>query len=75
MNLIERYIAKYVCKGIELYFKKYKLAAIGHIEIVPIKKEDFEKHLLNVFQNNSEAVYDYLAKAPTTAPHLEQTTK
>lgn len=75
MNLIERFIAKCVCKGIELYFKKYRLATIGHIEIIPLDKEGFEKHLLNVFQNNSESVRNYLANAPTTAPQVEQTTK
>lgn len=75
MKFVERFISKCVCKGLELYFRKYRLAINHSIEIIPLKDEDFEKHLIKVFQNNPKIVKDYLENAPTTVPQVEQTTK
>lgn len=75
MKILKNFIAKCVCSGIELYAKKYRFVLNSSIEIIPLQHKDFEKHLMNVFQNNNDCVRAYLEKAPTTAPQEEQTTK
>ncbi len=75
MKFIEKFMARCVCEGLELYFRKYRLTFNHSIEIIPLKEDDFKKHLMKVFQGNPKLVKDYLENAPTTTPQEEQTTK
>lgn len=45
-NLIENFLAKCVCKGIELYMRKYRLYK-SYYEIIPMTDEDFKKELIS----------------------------
>lgn len=70
---IENFIAKCVYKGIQNYINDHRFALNNMVEIMPLQEEQFKKHLYKVFQNNQEAVNNYLSEtAPTTQPHLEQ---
>ncbi|RGN37407.1 hypothetical protein [Bacteroides oleiciplenus] len=41
---IENFIAKCVCKGIELYMRKYRIYK-SYYEMIPMTEEEFKKEL------------------------------
>lgn len=41
MKFIENYIAKCICKGIELYVSKHRFGFNGMLEMIPMTKEEF----------------------------------
>lgn len=55
---IENFIAKCVCKGIEMYVSKHRFGFNGMIEMLPLTNQDFEKHLYT--QLTEDAAKDYI---------------
>lgn len=47
---IENFIARCVCKGIEMYMRKYRLYK-SYYEVIPMTEEDFKNELT---ENNTE---------------------
>lgn len=45
-NLIENFLAKCVCKGIELYMQKYRIYN-SNDELIPMTNEQFKEELIN----------------------------
>lgn len=45
-NLIENFLAKCVCKGIELYMRKYRIY-MSNEELIPMTDEKFKEELVN----------------------------
>lgn len=45
-NLIENFLAKCVCKGIELYMRKYRIY-MSNEELIPTTDEQFKEELVN----------------------------
>ena len=45
-NLIENFLAKCVCKGIELYMRKYRIY-MSNEELIPMTDEQFKEKLVN----------------------------
>ena len=45
-NLIENFLAKCVCKGIELYMRKYRIY-MSNDELIPMTDEQFKEELIN----------------------------
>lgn len=64
---IENFLAKCVYKGIELYMRKHRFGFNGMLEMLPLKNEDFEKHLQK--QLTKDAAKNYLDTVPTMHPH------
>ncbi len=72
MNRIKEFIADAVCMGIEKYMSKHRLGFNSMIELCPMTHEKFKEYLYKVFQNNKQAVEDYLLTTPTTAPQEDK---
>lgn len=71
MESLKNYIAKCVCKGIEMYVNKHRFAFKGMIEMLPMTHEEFEKHVYKVL--TKDAAKSYLEDTtPTTQPQLPQ---
>lgn len=71
MEFIENYIAKCICKGIELYVSKHRFGFNGMIEMLPMTNNEFEKHIYKILEK--DAAKNYLEEtAPTTHPQLPQ---
>lgn len=45
MEKIKKFIAECVCKGIELYVSRHRFGFHGMLEMIPMTKEEFEKHI------------------------------
>lgn len=56
---IENFIAKCVCKGIELYMRKYRLYK-SYYEVIPMTEEEFKKELTNT--NTKEFCENYFER-------------
>lgn len=71
MKKIEKFIARCVCMGIEMYVRNHRFGFNGMLEMLPMTHSEFEKHIYKVL--SSEAAKNYLEEtAPTTHPQLEQ---
>ena len=55
---IENFIAKCVCKGIEMYMRKYRIYT-SNDELIPMSDDDFKKELI---ANNEKEFCDYYFK-------------
>lgn len=49
---IENFLAKCVCKGIELYMRKYRIY-MSNDELIPMTDEQFKEELINHKTENS----------------------
>lgn len=56
---IENFLAKCVCKGIELYMRKYRLYK-SYYEVIPMTEEEFKKELINT--NTKEFCKNYFER-------------
>ena len=52
---IENFLAKCVCKGIELYMRKYRIYN-SNDELIPMSDEEFRDELIS---NNKKDFWDY----------------
>lgn len=43
-NIIENFLARCVCKGIEIYMKKHRLYKT-YYEVIPMTEEEFKKEI------------------------------
>ena len=55
---IENFLAKCVCKGIELYMRKYRIYNSNN-ELIPMSDEQFRKELI---ENRKKEFYEYYFK-------------
>lgn len=57
---IKKFIAECVCKGIELYVSRHRFGFHGMLEMIPMTKEEFEKHIYDKLTD--EGAKEYLEK-------------
>ena len=57
-KIIENFLAKCVCKGIELYMRKYRIDNSNN-ELIPMSDEQFRKELI---EHSKKEFYEYYFK-------------
>lgn len=57
-KIIENFLAKCVCKGIELYMRKYRIYNSNN-ELIPMSDEQFRKELI---EHSKKEFYEYYFK-------------